>query len=537
MKPAAMWKIEMLGRLRVVRGETEITRFRTAKTGTLLAYLGYYLRRSHPRDQLVDLFWPEEDESAGRHNLRNALSSLRQQLEPGPEWAGKVILADRFSVQLNPATVTTDVAEFEAAVRSSAQAVSDTERVLLLSEAVTLYRDELLPAAYEDWCLGERERLAGLYLGALRELMARMENAGDVDRAVDYARQALRADPLSEDLHIDLMHLLSVAGQLSAALRQYRQLETVLARELEEKPSPRAQAVVSHLERRAREEADHPRQDRAVTVTRRPSTGGSVSGSGMEEGAGRARSLYGAGLRAHGRNDASSGRTFMEESIAIFREFDDRAGLAYSLCFLGSLITETGGSYEEARRPCEEALVLFRSLHNVTGTAYALISLARIAYDHGDLDAARALLDENVAILRKTGGKSHVSRALISLGNVAGAQGDTEAARRFYGESLELARGSRPDGVAWWLEELAEDTAARSPERAARLLGASARLRAATNSPPAGSGGESPSRRLEAAEAILGADAYAAAWASGQRMSADQAIRYVLESSQDPSAR
>src|SRR5437762_2563284 len=75
-------RVQLLGGLRVRQGGREITHFRTHKTAALLAYLAYYLPRSHPREVLIGLLWPESDLDAGRHSLSVAVSALRHQLEP-----------------------------------------------------------------------------------------------------------------------------------------------------------------------------------------------------------------------------------------------------------------------------------------------------------------------------------------------------------------------------------------------------------------------------------------------------------------------
>lgn len=500
----------------------------------LLAYLAYHLRRAHAREMLVDLLWPEEAEEPGRHNLRNALSALRRQLEPPDLPAGTVLLTNRATVQLNPDLVTTDVGDFESALRRSTGTVSGTERVMLLSESITLYRDELLPGCYEDWCLMERERLAGLYVDALRKLMTESEQAGDVERAVAYARQATHADPLCEESHVDLMRLLSVAGQLSSALRQYRLLETVFARELSERPSARARAFGSHLERLSTaadpQSAETPPPAPPIRAAR--GSGQEALAGGEEEGGAtqleRARFLYGAGLRAYGGNEPPAARTFVEESIQIFRDLGDRAGLAYSLCLLGSLIADGPDGLDEALPPCEAALEIFRELNNRTGIAYALLSLGRISYWQGQFAKARPILEEHLAILRQMPGKTNTSRALISLGDVASAEGDRETARRFYEESLRLAREARPDGLGWWLEELAEDCALQRPERAARLLASLAALREPGSSPGDHLEATHPQRTLSAIQEALGEDAFRAAWAAGQAMTAEQVIEVAL---------
>src|SRR5262249_56949846 len=105
---AAPWRIELSGGLRVPRGPQVFRRFRMQKAGALLAYLAYYSHRSHPRDALIELLWPESDLEAGRNRLSVALSSLRRQLEPPGVPAGAVIMADHGPVHLNPVAVTTD---------------------------------------------------------------------------------------------------------------------------------------------------------------------------------------------------------------------------------------------------------------------------------------------------------------------------------------------------------------------------------------------------------------------------------------------
>jgi hypothetical protein len=64
------WRLEMLGGLRLRRGEQTLTRFRTQKTGGLLAYLMYYGERAYSREILCEMFWPEAEQGAARHNRR-----------------------------------------------------------------------------------------------------------------------------------------------------------------------------------------------------------------------------------------------------------------------------------------------------------------------------------------------------------------------------------------------------------------------------------------------------------------------------------
>lgn len=243
----ARWRICLLGGLRVEGGDRVLTRFRTQKAGVLLAYLAYHLQRPHLREQLIEMLWPESELGAGRNNLSKELYALRQALEPPGVPRGRVLTADRALVRLNPEVVTTDVAAFEAALNSAECSESPTERASHLAEAVEGYGGELLPGYYADWVLQEREWLAERYFRALSQLLADLETTGDLSRALEYARRGIRADPLREEAHRDLMRLFGAVSQPAAALRQYHELKRLLKQELDAEPSPKTQALARKL--------------------------------------------------------------------------------------------------------------------------------------------------------------------------------------------------------------------------------------------------------------------------------------------------
>lgn len=241
-------RIELLSGLRAQQGDRVITRFRSQKTGALLAYLAYYPQRIHSREVLIDLLWPECELESGRSRLSMALSSLRHQLEPPGVPTGTVIIADRASVRINPAAIVTDVAEFEAALDAAERAQSSTEREQFFVRAVQHYRGPLLPGYYEEWISPEQERLAERCLQALGRLIDAAERAGDLGRALDYAHQAAGADPLREETHRALMLLYAAAGQPSAALQQYQRLERILREELGQEPSAATQQLAHSIQ-------------------------------------------------------------------------------------------------------------------------------------------------------------------------------------------------------------------------------------------------------------------------------------------------
>jgi DNA-binding SARP family transcriptional activator len=107
------WTIQLFAGLRAESECRVVTRFPTQKTGVLLAYLAYHLHRSHHRDALIELLWPELAPPSARNSLSKALSFLRHDLEPPGIPDGTILLANHSAVQLNPAEVATDVTLFE----------------------------------------------------------------------------------------------------------------------------------------------------------------------------------------------------------------------------------------------------------------------------------------------------------------------------------------------------------------------------------------------------------------------------------------
>jgi hypothetical protein len=120
---------------------------------------------------------------------------------------------------------------------------------------------------------------------------------------------------------------------------------------------------------------------------------------------------------------------------------------------------------------------------------------------------------------------------------VARSQGNYEGARALYEESLGIFRPTGEQrGIAAVLEGLAGIAAAADQaERAARLFGAAAALRAAIATPLAPGERADYDRYVAATHAALGEEAFAAAWAAGRALSVDQAITFALEGETLPS--
>jgi predicted ATPase/DNA-binding SARP family transcriptional activator len=246
----APWHIQLLGGLAARRGPHVVSRFRTRKMAGLFAYLACHPDRAHPRESLIELLWPDADPDAGRQSLSQALSSLRHQFEPPGAAPCSVFIADRDAIRLHLPAVTTDLAAFDHLLDAGRRPdACSIERRRSLADAVALHRGELLPGFYDDWVLAERERVLEGYIGALAELGAIHERAGELALALEAARRAVAADPLRESSHRMLMRLLAATGDSRAALTHYESLKRRLAREVGGDPEPRTQALAQQMAR------------------------------------------------------------------------------------------------------------------------------------------------------------------------------------------------------------------------------------------------------------------------------------------------
>jgi len=234
------WRVEMLGTLRATGFGQEVARFRTRRVASLLAFLAYHRGRTHPRDLLAEMLWPEEDPMSGRRNLRQTLFSLRSVLEPPPVAPGAVIVATTDSVAFNPDAFETDVDEFEGLVNNARLNRTHSG----IDSARRAYRGELLPTLNDDWILLERLRLEDLYLSLLR-LEAQEP---DREESIARLRVAISKDPFDEELHIELIRRYLDMNEPGQAMRQYRELERRLADVLGTTPSDAAQRLVRGIE-------------------------------------------------------------------------------------------------------------------------------------------------------------------------------------------------------------------------------------------------------------------------------------------------
>lgn len=259
---ALSWRIKMLGELRIERFQSlEMDKASTVavdvldhigsrQEGTLLAFLSYF-PRAHSREELIELLWPGRDAQLSRNHLRVVLSALRRDLGSADVPAHSTLITDRRFVRLNRGLVSTDVTEFEDALRGAVQAPDWTVQSRHLTRAVELYGGILLPGFYDDWILPEAQRLEECFFTALRRLISKLERTGDFEAALHFARHGASMNASREDIARDLMRLYGATNQPSLARRQYHELESALQRSLSTAPCLQTRELLSRIEREA----------------------------------------------------------------------------------------------------------------------------------------------------------------------------------------------------------------------------------------------------------------------------------------------
>jgi pimeloyl-ACP methyl ester carboxylesterase/DNA-binding SARP family transcriptional activator len=163
-----------------------------------------------PRDELIELLWPDE---TGTIKLRSRLSVLLSHIRRVLD--GRII-ADRDAVRLDLGSVDLDLRHVHDAL-----ARGDDEA------AVAAYDGPVLPEdAYEDWVIAARDRAVFAVIGAHCRLAARAMAEANLEAAIGHTSAIVDLDPYDERAQEVLVRTLETAGRRGDAVRadeRYRQ--------------------------------------------------------------------------------------------------------------------------------------------------------------------------------------------------------------------------------------------------------------------------------------------------------------------------
>ncbi|HET9344904.1 MAG TPA: tetratricopeptide repeat protein [Candidatus Limnocylindrales bacterium] len=222
-------------------------------------------------------------------------------------------------------------------------------------------------------------------------------------------------------------------------------------------------------------------------------------------------------------------RALFEESLAIRRGLGDEAGASVVLGNLG-LAARDAGELEDGLRMLEEAIETRERLGDRQRLAVVRHNHALVLFDAGDLPAALAELEWSAATARELGDRLELSNALSDLGFVTAASGDLGGAATLQREALTIAARIRARTiVAQSIDGVAEIVARRGdPLGAARLWAAAETIRQTTRAALLAADRRRIDRSIAAAREAADADAWWSAWAAGEALSLEDAVRSAL---------
>lgn len=220
-----------------VDGDDMPSALRWQKHLGLLVYLAHSPKRTRSREHLIGLLWPDKDDKAARHSLREALRSIRQHLgDAGLDTSGAAVRLTNDQVQL-------DTTQLES--------LTEEDRWLDAAELIggEFMEGFAIPGAtdFEDWLTTERriwqQRSVDVLVQAAREEL----NTGRPDHAQQYAQRAMHLDPTSDVAVQMLIQIAALEGNRAGALNAYDTFAARLEEQLGLEPSEETTGLVHRI--------------------------------------------------------------------------------------------------------------------------------------------------------------------------------------------------------------------------------------------------------------------------------------------------
>lgn len=234
----ATFSIKVLGDFRL-QSSTGLLDVPSSKLVCLLTYLACTAPTPQPRERLATLLWGSSGEDRARHNLRQALFKLRQIL--GQE----CLVSVGEAITLVDGLVDCDAANLVKLIADRSPSSA--------SQAADLYSGALLENVFVDettwneWLLGQREKLADCAMNAMVQNGESELKAGRPASALQYGQRAVMLDRFREDAHRLIMGALAASGRTPEAIRHFNGLAIYLKAELEAEPDEETRLFVRRL--------------------------------------------------------------------------------------------------------------------------------------------------------------------------------------------------------------------------------------------------------------------------------------------------
>lgn len=241
-------KILALGEPAVLIDNKLVTRWRMGRTMELLFLLLDHDRPLH-REQIINAFWPEADESSINQTLNSTVYYLRKILGEA------CIVSDGRSYKLDlPALYKDEIwydvhlfQEWYTKARKALESKDEPVARAAFSEMVDLYHGDYVQSFYSDWCIFQRDKLRIAYLDARQHLAHMAWQNEQFDESILHWQHILAIDSCLEEAHSGLIRCYIRQDKRGLALRQYQRCAELLRSELAIEPGPELQNLYQHL--------------------------------------------------------------------------------------------------------------------------------------------------------------------------------------------------------------------------------------------------------------------------------------------------
>ena len=242
-------RVQMLGGFSLRLGDREINDSdnRSKKVWLLLAYMIYRRQRSIPQEGFYELLWgSKENNSSPANALKTMFHRARATLDNlEPSLGHRLIIRQEGSYAWNTAEpMVCDFDEFDALCRSAAASQDRAARLALYLQALPLYNGDFLPRmSAESWVVPVSAYFHNLYISAVYETVALLEETGRLGEAVDIVRRATELSPYEEELYQSLMRLLLTLDRQQEVVDLYQTMSELLFETFGVMPSDESTAL------------------------------------------------------------------------------------------------------------------------------------------------------------------------------------------------------------------------------------------------------------------------------------------------------
>ena len=227
-------QVQMLGQFSLRYGDRTISDSddRSRRVWSLLAYMLYNHGRSFAQEELIHLYWSNNEKSADPGNaLKSIFHRIRTALDKLQPGLGRLLIrrkAGRYFWN-NAMPLSLDIEDFEAHFHAAEAAGDDDVRLAEYQSALALYAGDPLPRMTDEiWTIPIVAYYHSLYTRAAAGAIELLEKQERTAEAVALCRRAIHIEPYQEDLYEHLMRGLLRTGDMKGAMSVYEEMSEQL---------------------------------------------------------------------------------------------------------------------------------------------------------------------------------------------------------------------------------------------------------------------------------------------------------------------